>query len=71
MSAPVNAHEVAIVGAGIAGLSCATALAAAGRRVVLFDKGRRPGGRLATRGGEWGPSSPTPSCPDRGSARRR
>lgn len=55
MSAPVNAHEVAIVGAGIAGLSCATALAAAGRRVVLFDKGRRPGGRLATRGGEWGP----------------
>jgi len=39
----------AIIGAGLAGLSCATALAAADRDVVLFDKGRAPGGRMATR----------------------
>jgi predicted NAD/FAD-dependent oxidoreductase len=40
---------IAIVGAGIAGLSCAVRLAAAGREVCLFDKGRGPGGRMATR----------------------
>jgi predicted NAD/FAD-dependent oxidoreductase len=41
--------RIGIVGAGMAGLSCATLLAAAGYRVVLFDKGRGPGGRMATR----------------------
>jgi predicted NAD/FAD-dependent oxidoreductase len=51
----VSAHAIAIVGAGIAGLSCAQALQDARRRVVLFDKGRRPGGRLATRTVDWGP----------------
>lgn len=40
---------VAIVGAGMAGLACAEALVEAGRRVALFDKGRRPGGRMSTR----------------------
>mgnify|MGYP005844889609 CR=1 FL=1 len=55
MSAPLDVREVAIIGAGVAGLACAAALQVAGRRVVLFDKGRRPGGRLATRAGEWGP----------------
>jgi predicted NAD/FAD-dependent oxidoreductase len=39
----------AIVGAGLAGLTCARALAASGRAVTVFDKGRRPGGRVATR----------------------
>lgn len=42
-------QDVAIVGAGMAGLACADALVAAGRRVTLFDKGRGPGGRMATR----------------------
>ncbi len=42
-------RSVAIVGAGIAGLSCADVLAAEGWRVTLFDKGRRPGGRMASR----------------------
>ena len=42
-------RSIAVVGAGIAGLACATLLAQAGLRVTVFDKGRRPGGRVATR----------------------
>lgn len=34
-----------IVEAGVAELSCARALTAAGRAVVVLDRGRRPGGR--------------------------
>ena len=41
--------NVTVIGAGIAGLACATALAQAGLNVTLLDKGRRPGGRVATR----------------------
>jgi predicted NAD/FAD-dependent oxidoreductase len=41
--------DVAIVGAGMAGLACAEALGAAGVRTALFDKGRAPGGRMSTR----------------------
>lgn len=41
--------RVAVIGAGIAGLACADALAAAGNAVTLFDKGRAPGGRMSTR----------------------
>lgn len=41
--------RVAIVGAGIAGLSCAQVLRAAGRSVRLFDKGRKYGGRVSSR----------------------
>jgi renalase len=40
--------KVAIVGAGIAGLACARRLANHGFEPLLFDKGRRPGGRLST-----------------------
>lgn len=36
----------------MAGLSCAVALAKKGYRPVLFDKGRGPGGRMATRRAE-------------------
>ncbi|MFM9936622.1 MAG: NAD(P)/FAD-dependent oxidoreductase, partial [Novosphingobium sp.] len=41
--------SVAIIGAGMAGLSCAGVLAASGWTVTLFDKSRRPGGRMASR----------------------
>lgn len=38
-----------VLGAGVAGLTLARRLADAGRRVVVLDKGRGPGGRLSTR----------------------
>jgi len=41
--------RIAVIGAGMAGLACARALQGAGFRPVVFDKGRGPGGRLATR----------------------
>ncbi len=41
--------NVAIIGAGVAGLVCATGLSQAGAKVTIFDKGRFPGGRLASR----------------------
>lgn len=45
--------HIAVIGAGLAGLACAQRLRAAGLAVTLFDKGRRPGGRLATRRLVW------------------
>jgi renalase len=41
--------RVVVIGAGIAGLMCARELAAAGAGVVVVDKGRGVGGRMATR----------------------
>jgi predicted NAD/FAD-dependent oxidoreductase len=41
--------RVGIVGAGIAGLACAEGLRDRGHQVVVFDKGRGPGGRMSTR----------------------
>jgi len=41
--------RVGIIGGGVAGLSCAAALVAQGVAVTVFDKGRKPGGRVATR----------------------
>lgn len=38
-----------MVGAGVAGLACAGTLSEHGVGVVVFDKGRSPGGRLASR----------------------
>lgn len=40
---------VAVVGAGIAGLACARALAGAGQSVRVLDRGRVAGGRMASR----------------------
>lgn len=41
--------RIAIVGAGMAGLSCADGLTQIGHDVTLLDKGRGPGGRMSTR----------------------
>lgn len=41
--------EIAIVGAGMAGLACAQMLHQAGYKVVVLDKSRGLGGRMATR----------------------
>ncbi|BDX00531.1 NAD(P)/FAD-dependent oxidoreductase [Maricaulis maris] len=43
-----------IIGAGMAGLACARRLADAGEAVIVLDKGRGLGGRLATRRGDAG-----------------
>jgi renalase len=40
--------HVGIIGAGVAGLSCAQRLSEYGIAVTLFDKGKRPGGRLSS-----------------------
>ena len=41
--------QVAIIGAGIAGLTAAEALSRGGFNVVVWDKGARPGGRASSR----------------------
>ena len=46
--------RVAVIGAGMAGATCARLLADAGHSVRLFDKARGVGGRMATRRVAWG-----------------
>ena len=43
------AADVTVIGGGISGLACARAATAAGLTVRVLDRGRRVGGRLATR----------------------
>lgn len=42
-------RSIAIIGAGLAGLSCAQALTAQGHHVQMFEKSRGVGGRMSTR----------------------
>ena len=44
--------DIAIIGAGMAGLTCGMHLRTAGHTVRIYDKGRGPGGRMATRRAE-------------------
>ncbi|MBC52397.1 MAG: NAD/FAD-dependent oxidoreductase [Gammaproteobacteria bacterium] len=48
----MHTPHIAVIGAGIAGLSCATQLEALGMRVSVFDKSRGTGGRMSTRRGD-------------------
>jgi len=48
-----SAVRVAVVGAGMAGATCARLLADAGHDVQVFDKSRGVGGRMATRRVTW------------------
>ncbi|MDD2545948.1 MAG: FAD-dependent oxidoreductase [Burkholderiaceae bacterium] len=49
---PSLAQPIAVIGAGLSGLSCAQALLAAGHTVQVFDKSRGPSGRMSTRRAE-------------------
>ena len=42
-------ERVAVIGAGLAGLTAAARIAAGGAAVTVYDKSRGLGGRLATR----------------------
>jgi predicted NAD/FAD-dependent oxidoreductase len=44
--------SIAIIGAGLAGLSCAQQLQASGFKVQIFEKSRGPSGRMSTRNGD-------------------
>ncbi len=45
----MSISKAAIIGGGIAGLTCANMLKAAGYKVTVFEKARGPGGRTSTR----------------------
>jgi predicted NAD/FAD-dependent oxidoreductase len=49
MDATEQTTDVLVIGAGMAGLMAASELQRAGRRVLVLDKGRGVGGRLASR----------------------
>ena len=52
MITSAQALPIAIIGAGLAGLSSAQALVQAGHQVHVFDKSRGPSGRMSTRRAE-------------------
>ena len=49
--------RVVVIGAGMAGLTAARLIGAGGHDVTVLDKGRRPGGRMATRQLDGGASA--------------
>ena len=49
MNVSRNERRVAIIGAGISGISCATRLHESHIEATIFDKSRGPGGRMSTR----------------------
>ena len=51
---PAAMRNIAVIGAGIAGMACARTLAQAGHTVTVFEKSRGVGGRMSTRKTEFG-----------------
>ncbi|HEY9882642.1 MAG TPA: FAD-dependent oxidoreductase, partial [Thermosynechococcaceae cyanobacterium] len=49
MTNPSLDFDIAVIGAGMAGLTCAQQLQQTGDRVVILEKSRGVGGRIATR----------------------
>ena len=49
-----DSRHIAIVGAGIAAVTCARTLVQAGHRVTVFEKSHTVGGRMATRSSPFG-----------------
>ena len=52
--APFKPRKIAVIGAGIAGITCARTLVQAGHEVTVFDKSRGVGGRMSTRSTAYG-----------------
>ena len=53
-TATASSRHIAIIGAGIAGVTAARTLLQAGHRVTLIEKSRGVGGRMSTRRTEFG-----------------
>lgn len=53
MSNTLPSPNVAVIGAGVAGVACAGGLQRGGMQVTLFEKSRGVGGRMATRRIHW------------------
>ena len=51
---PSKNKNIAVIGAGMAGVACARTLLQAGHRVTLFEKSAGLGGRMATRNSPFG-----------------
>jgi len=51
---PRPPQHIAVVGAGMAGITCARTLQQAGHQVTVFEKSRGLGGRMATRDSAFG-----------------
>ena len=49
-----KSKNIAVIGAGMAGIACARTLAQAGHQVTVFEKGANLGGRMATRNSPFG-----------------
>ena len=50
----MTSKNIAVIGAGIAGIACARTLVQAGHHVTVFEKSRSAGGRMSTRQTEFG-----------------